>query len=100
MAKPLLRQGFSIAAPHLQKAATDIVGDVVSSIGRSTQKQEGNGLAVYCKRPIKRPPVGYRLGITEPKTSKKNHVRIAKKKPGHKRGKIPYSTGLTSTEIF
>ena len=58
MALPLLKSGFSLAKPHLKTAATNIAGDVVSNITRNTllKQQDGSGLVVYSRRPLKRPP--------------------------------------------
>ena len=61
-AMPLFKRGLNIVKPHLKTAATNIAGDVISSIVRrkTTPQQEGNGLFYYGKRGMKRPPSSVR----------------------------------------
>ena len=58
MALPLLKSGFSLAKPHLRTAATNIAGDVALNIARNTMSrhQDGSGMLVYSRRPLRRPP--------------------------------------------
>lgn len=105
MAVPLLKRGFSIAKPHLKTAATNIFGDVVSNIARKTMSgnQDGNGMTVYTRRPLKRPPAGH--GRNRPVSKKRKTVtkkpRRAKKKSTTKGRRAPRKrTRLLSKDIF
>lgn len=63
---PFLKRGVSLVKPHLKTAvkgiATDVVTSSLSNLTRSNtpQEQEGAGLSLIARRPLKRPP-GRRL---------------------------------------
>ena len=105
MALPLLKSGFSLAKPHLKTAATNIAGDVVSNITRNTllKQQDGSGLVVYSRRPLKRPPSRRRRGRS---VVKKRKTRVKKRKAVKKKSvTISYRapnrrSKTTSRDIF
>lgn len=75
LAVPLLKRGFSVAAPHLKTAAKNIVSDVITNVAtRVRDPQEGSGPMVMARWPIKRPP-GKR-GSAQPRKIR----RVANKK--------------------
>lgn len=83
MAIPLLKRGFNIAKPHLRTAASNIMGDVVSKITKhNMDKQEGHGMLVHMKRPLKRPPVNRGRSRT---TNKRRKTGGRTKKPVKKK---------------
>ena len=91
MAMPLLKRGFNIVKPHLKTAATNIVGDVVSNITQKTlsSRQDGNGLMVYNRRPLKRPPTTS-SGRGHKSSSKKRKKNV---KPSKRSKKKSATTG-------
>lgn len=104
MAVPLLKRGFNIAKPHLKTAATGIMGDVVSNITKSSvsRKQEGNGLVVYTRRPIKRPPSTARArSVSKKRKTTCKTKRTVKKKRTTKVNRAPVSRRrFLSKDIF
>lgn len=79
LAFPLLKKGFTFAAPHLKTAAKNIATDVITNV--INRRQEGSGIVAVAPRPIKRPP-GKR-GSSPPKrrsrtTNKKTHTKTRK----------------------
>ena len=66
LAFPLLKKGFTVAAPHLKTAAKNIVSDVITRVvDHSSRQQKGSGILAMARHPIKRPP-GQR-GMSQPK---------------------------------
>lgn len=86
MAMPLLRRGIGIAKPHLKSAAKNIVSDVVYNVmhPRSQESgQEGSGLMVMQRRPVKRPP-GVRQAKKYQVKTKKRSVSKRKSQGGQR----------------
>ncbi|KAI2645445.1 hypothetical protein H4Q32_028939 [Labeo rohita] len=74
MTIPLLRQGFSIAKPHLKSAAKNILSDVVTNtltrLFNNNNAQEGSGLMVMsCKRSLDLRGPGGVVKITNPNST-------------------------------
>lgn len=93
MAMPLLKQGFTIAKPHLKSAAKNILSDVVSNtltrtFNNNNNPQDGSGLMVMSRKRMSRPPGNRRSGQTQKKrklTPKKTSVIKHKRKETAKR---------------
>ena len=94
MAMPLIRRGFNIATPHIKTAAKaaakNIAGDIVTSmVTRATApKQEGSGLIVKHRRPLKRPPrtaQGRDLSTKRRRTNKCGSSARTQSKAKHRR---------------
>lgn len=79
---PFIKRGVSIAKPHLKSAvkgfASDIVTSSLSNLTRSNtpEQQEGSGLTLISRRPLKRPP-GQRL-----REFKKRRKTVKKRQSG------------------
>ena len=99
MALPLLKSGFSLAKPHLRTAATNIAGDVALNIARNTMSrhQDGSGMLVYSRRPLKRPP--FRRGRTH--SVVKKHKTVFKERKAVKKKSVTelQSAGQTLQDI-
>lgn len=85
---PLLRRGFSVAKPHLQTAAKNIVSDVAGRVmervrhnaNSANNPQQGSGLMVLTRRPFRRPTQKLaRRGRARPKQRKKRRSASRKR---------------------
>lgn len=98
MAVPILKRGMTIAKPHLKTAAKGIVSDVVSNVVKTKlQKQDGEGLAAFAYKNVRRPP-----GLRNTRVNKKRKPFVKKvilKKNNRKRNKRSPSLSLKRRKI-
>lgn len=88
---PFIKRGVNIAKSHLKAAvkgfASDVVTSSLSNLTRSNtpEQQEGSGLSIISRRPLKRPP-GQRLTEfkKQKKTVKKRQTGETVRRTGHK----------------
>lgn len=79
---PLLKQGFSLAKPHLKKAvsgiASDVLGKAVSRMTMTSEEegQAGQGISVLSRKHRKRPP-GQRIWTVKKQPAKKKKTSVS-----------------------